>query len=376
MNLALTGADGFLGWHVRVLVRALGWPDPTVLTRADLTDPDAVAAKLDGVDRLLHLAGVNRGDPADVAAGNVELAAALARGLRRCAEPPATVVFANSTQAGNGTPYGDSKAVAAATLATATGPSGHFVDLRLPNLYGEHGRPHYNSVVATFCRLLARAGDPEVRDDRELELVHVGDAAALLVDAPGEGAWDSTMPSLRIGVRALADRLGDFAATYRRGEIPALRDRHDVRLFNTYRSHCFPAHYPLPLTRHADRRGELVEVVKTHGGAGQTFCSTSRPGITRGEHFHLAKVERFAVLRGTAEISLRRVGHTEVTRFAVGGDEPVVVDMPTMWAHQITNTGPDELLTLFWANEIFDPARPDTYPEPVDGAARVPAVVG
>ncbi|GAA3735652.1 NAD-dependent epimerase/dehydratase family protein [Plantactinospora mayteni] len=375
----LTGAGGFLGWHVRVLVRALGWPEPVTLTRADLADPVAVAAVVSGADRLLHLAGVNRGDPAEVAAGNVELAAALARGLRQCPVPPKTVVFANSVQAGNGTPYGDSKQAAAATLAGATGGGPGFDDVLLPNLYGEHGRPHYNSVVATFCRQLADGAAPEVRDDRELTLVHALDAAARLLDAPPAGPWDGAMPAVRLGVRALADRLTGFARVYRRGEIPALADRHDVRLFNTYRSHCFPGHCPLPLVRHADRRGALVEVVKAHGGAGQTFASTSGPGITRGEHFHLAKVERFAVLSGTAEIALRRVGHRDIVRFRVGGDEPVVVDMPTMWAHNITNTGDGELLTLFWANELFDPAYPDTYPEPVRGAAArpaAPAVVG
>lgn len=115
--------------------------------------------------------------------------------------------------------------------------------------------------------------------------------------------------------------------------------------------------------------------MKAHGGAGQTFCSTTRPGVTRGEHFHLAKVERFVVLRGSADISLRRVGDTDVVRFPVSGDEPVVIDMPTMWAHNITNTGPDELLTLFWTNELFDPERPDTWPEPVGDEHRVPAGV-
>jgi UDP-2-acetamido-2,6-beta-L-arabino-hexul-4-ose reductase len=373
--LVMTGASGFLGWHVRVLVRALGWPEPTVLGRADLADPALVAARLSGADRLLHLAGVNRGDPVDVASGNVELASALARGLRRCAVPPKTVVFANSVQAGNGTPYGDSKAAACATLARQADGNSVFVDARLPNLYGEHGRPFYNSVVATFSHLLADGGEPEVRDDRELSLVHAGDAAARLIDAPPGDGWDAAMPATRTGVRALADRLKTFATLYRSGEIPPLLDRHDVRLFNTYRSHCFPGHYPLPLARHGDLRGELVEVVKAHGGGGQTFVSTSRPGITRGEHFHLTKVERFAVLRGSAEIGLRRVGHREVVRFAVSGDHPTVVDMPTRWVHKITNTGPDELLTLFWANETFDPARPDTYPEPVEEPAAVPALM-
>ncbi|MEH0983587.1 polysaccharide biosynthesis C-terminal domain-containing protein [Micromonospora sp. CPCC 205556] len=373
LRLAVTGASGFLGWHVRVLLRALGWPEPAVVSRAELADPERVAAKVAGVDRVLHLAGVNRGEPADVAAGNVQLAAQLARGLRHCPTPPASVVFANSVQAGNGTPYGDAKATAARILADTGLP---LDDLLLPNLYGEHGRPFHNSAVATFCRLLAEGGQPEVHGDRDLSLVHVTDAAARLAGVPAGGSWDPTMPALRIGVRALADRLSAISATYRTGEIPPLSDRHDVRLFNTYRSHCFPAHYPLPLPRRADARGELVETVKVHAGGGQVFCSTTRPAVTRGEHFHLAKVERFVVLRGSAEISLRRVGDTEVLRFPVSGTEPVLVDMPTMWVHKLVNTGSDELVTLFWTNELFDPTSPDTWPEPVEETRPAPVAVG
>ncbi|MET7807968.1 polysaccharide biosynthesis C-terminal domain-containing protein [Micromonospora chersina] len=369
LRLALTGAGGFLGWHVRVLLRALGWPEPVVLTRADLADPARVAARVSGVDRVLHLAGVNRADdPTEVAAGNVRLAVALADGLRAAPVPPGGVVYANSVQAGNGTPYGDGKAAAAAVLADTGLP---LDDVPLPHLYGEHGRPFYNSVVATFCRVLAEGGRPEVHQDRQLDLVHVTDAAARLAGVPAGGSWDPALPALRTGVRELADRLTTMAAGYRVGDIPALPDRHHVRLFNTYRSHCFPAHYPMPLTRRADARGELVEAVRAHGGAGQTFCSTTLPGVTRGEHFHLAKVERFVVLRGAADICLRRVGDDEVLRFPVSGDEPVLVDMPTMWVHKIVNTGPDELVTLFWTNELFDPARPDTWAEPVELAPRV-----
>jgi UDP-2-acetamido-2,6-beta-L-arabino-hexul-4-ose reductase len=365
VKVTITGAEGFLGWHVRVLIRALGWPTPARVTRRDLTDPEAVAAKMHGSDIVLHLAGVNRGAPDEMAAGNVELAAALARGLRRCPTQPPMIVFANSIQAGNGTPYGDSKAAAADLLSRAVAGRSVFRDVHLANLYGEHGRPHYNSVVATFCSMLANGGVPEVRSERELALVHVGDAAAHLIDAPPDGPWDSTMPSLLTDVQELAARLRQYSMHYRQARFPALHTRHDVRLFNTYRSHCFPNHYPMALASHTDARGELVEAVKSHGGGGQTFCSSSRPAVTRGEHFHLAKVERFVVLRGSAKISLRRVGFSDVTRFDVTGADPVVVDMPTMWAHNVTNTGLGELLTLFWTNEIFDPQRPDTYPEPV-----------
>jgi len=349
--IAITGGSGFLGWHTRVLARARGLGDPVV---ARVGAVESLASVIDGAERVIHVAGVNRGD----VSLNIKLAEQLVEAIGRCKTPPKLVVYANSTQAGNGTPYGDAKAAAAGLLLEATRWSGSsFVDLRLPNLFGEHGRPHYNSVVATFCRLLADGDIPRVDQDRELELLHAGDAAALLLgfDAP---------PPERRTVSQLAGRLTEFAANYATGEIPALGDRFDVRLFNTYRSHCRPGN-PVHPTRHADARGELFEAVKLHGGGGTTFCSTTRPGITRGEHFHLAKVERFLVLRGVAEISMRRVLHDDVVRFHVSGDEPRAVDMPTMWAHNITNVGDGELVTLFWANGVFDPADPDTFAEPV-----------
>jgi UDP-2-acetamido-2,6-beta-L-arabino-hexul-4-ose reductase len=357
--LVVTGATGFLGWHVRVLARASGLPEPVLVPAADLRDARRLAGLLDGAGRVLHLAGVNRGEAAEVSGGNAELARALAAGLAACGTPPKAVVFANSVQAGNGTPYGDGKATAAATLADATRWSGSaFYDVALPNLFGEHGRPHYNSVVATFCRVLADGGSPRVREDRELDLLHSTDAAAMLLGV--EGA-EAVRPNRRT-VGQLASRLEHFADLYRTGDIPTLADRLEVRLFNTYRSHLFPANTPLRLIRHADARGDLVEAVRAHG-AGQTFCSSTRPGVTRGEHFHLAKVERFLVLHGEAEIRLRRVLHGDVLHLRVSGDEPSIVDMPTMWAHDITNVGRGELLTLFWSNDIFDPGRPDTYRE-------------
>ncbi|MDQ7908218.1 NAD-dependent epimerase/dehydratase family protein [Phytohabitans sp. ZYX-F-186] len=369
MRIVVTGADGFLGWHVRVLARALGLSD-VVGVRTD-GDPEALAATLSGAERVVHLAGVNRAEPERLLRGNVEPAEALAAALRRCPAPPKTVAFANSIQAGNGTAYGEGKRRAAEILAEATRWTGTaLVDLRLPNLFGEHGRPHYNSVVATFCARLAAGERPTVEQDRELDLLHATDAARLLLTGSGEETGADR--SGRRTVCALAERLSRFDALYRAGEIPVLADRFDVRLFNTYRSFCFPDRFPLPLPHHVDARGGLVESVKVHGGGGQTFCSTTRPGVTRGEHFHLAKVERFAVVRGEAEIALRRVLHRDVVRFRVGGDRPVAVDMPTMWAHSITNVGDGELVTLFWANEVFDPSAPDTYPEPVEPAAARP----
>jgi UDP-2-acetamido-2,6-beta-L-arabino-hexul-4-ose reductase len=348
-SLVVTGATGFLGWHVRVLARALGCDKPVLVSRDDLADP----RWFDGADRVVHLAGVNRGA---TGRGNLDLAERLAEGLRGCTTPPKTVVFANSVQAGNGTPYGTGKAAAASALAEVTQWSGsQFEDVRLPNLFGEHGRPHYNSVVATFSRQLADGVEPVVHEDRELELLHATDAARLLLGV------ESSEP-VRRTVNELWEGLREMARMYAAGEIPALGDRFAVRLFNTYRSHL--TFGPRPLIRRADARGDLVEAVRAHGG-GQTFVSTTRPAVTRGRHFHLAKIERFLVLRGEAEIRVRRLLHDDVITLRVSGERPAFVDMPSMWTHQITNVGDSELVTLFWSNELFDAGRPDTYPEAV-----------
>jgi UDP-2-acetamido-2,6-beta-L-arabino-hexul-4-ose reductase len=157
------------------------------------------------------------------------------------------------------------------------------------------------------------------------------------------------------------------------GDVPAFADQLEVDLFNTYRAALFPAGYPIALTPRADQRGRLVETVRSHGNGGQTFVSTTVPGVTRGEHYHLTKIERFVVLSGQATISLRRLFTTEVLDFPVTGEDPVVIDMPTMWVHNITNTGDTELTTLFWTDTLFDPESPDTFPVPVAGATELEA---
>ncbi|MCB0916895.1 MAG: capsule biosynthesis protein CapF, partial [Actinobacteria bacterium] len=136
-------------------------------------------------------------------------------------------------------------------------------------------------------------------------------------------------------------------------------------LFNTYRSYTFPENWPIHPPVNGDQRGELFETVRAQGGEAQVFFSATRPGFTRGQHYHLHKVERFLVLRGTGEIRLRKLFSDEVVAFPVDGSRPAIVDMPTMWVHSITNTGSDELVTLFYADDIYDPNDPDTYPEEV-----------
>lgn len=358
----MTGAGGFLGWHLRVRMRALTGDDVVPVTRDNWAELPDLAA---GADAIIHVAGVNRGPEAAVERGNIELASDVAAAVRRCGGL-SRLVFANSTQCGNGSAYGTGKAMAAEILADAVAHNGgHCVDVRLPNLFGEHGRPGYNSFVATFVHAVVGGIAPTVVD-RPVGLLHAQDAAQVLIDGLTSQQKRTDPAPTMTSVAGVLKTLREFNAVYADGgDIPALRSRLDVDLFNTLRAARFPAGYPIALTPRTDDRGRLVETVRAHGSAGQTFVSTTKPGITRGEHFHLRKIERFVVLGGQARISLRRVLTDRVVHFDVDGRNPVAVDMPTMWVHNITNIGDQDLVTLFWTNELFDPDQPDTYPEPV-----------
>jgi UDP-2-acetamido-2,6-beta-L-arabino-hexul-4-ose reductase len=365
VKIAITGSDGFLGWHARCALKARGI-ETTPINRTIASDADRLDVALHGVDAVLHLAGVNRGEDRDLRDVNVRLAHELTAAMDRADVRP-VVVFANSIQAGNDTPFGDGKQAAAEHLAAWGSTTGAPVsDVRLPNLFGEHGRPHYNSVVATFCHELVTGGAPVIIDDRDLLLLHVQDATATLIDLALDGVPGVIWPEGRtVQVSQVLGLLREFSDIYSTGDIPDLTDPLHLALFNTYRSFCFPQKYPLFPQVRSDPRGALFECLRASAGPAQVFCSSTMPGQTRGEHFHLRKIERFVVLRGRGEIALRRLFDDVVVRFTVSGEVPAMVDMPTMWAHSITNTGDEDLVTLFWADQIFDPDRPDTYQERV-----------
>jgi UDP-2-acetamido-2,6-beta-L-arabino-hexul-4-ose reductase len=367
MRVAVTGAHGFVGWHLRAALRARNTDTVVAVGRELDTDPEALDRLLAGVDAVVHVAGVNRDEPTVLRDTNARLATRLTESLDRAGSAP-TIVYANSIQAGNGTPYGDGKQAAADHLA-AWGAAHHapVVDVQLPNVFGEHGRPAYNSFVSTFCAELARGTAPTVVEDREVPLRHVQDVADDLIAALElSGSTVLEPAATMLTVTDVLARLSGFRDLYARGEIPDVVAPIDLALFNTYRSYCFPDLYPLRPTVNSDARGELFECLRAHGGQAQVFCSSTVPGAVRGNHFHRRKIERFQVLRGDALISLRKVLTGETVEYRVSGSDPGAVDMPTLWSHNIVNVGDTELLTLFWTADLLDPAAPDTYADTVD----------
>lgn len=372
--LALTGGFGFLGWHTACRLHALRGIDASRLGRVAMTDPERLREEIAAADVVLHLAGVNRAESDEtVYDGNVALATAVAEAIV-AADRPVRVVYANSIQADFDNPYGRGKARAATILRSAAAKVGGSVaDVLLPNLFGEHGRPRYNSFVATFCHAIAHGETPTVTGDKEVPLLHAQGAAQCLIDAM-TGTEDAKVrpEGNHRRVSDVLDLLVGFHELYSRGEIPPLTEPFLIDLFNTYRSYVFPDLFPLHPQVYADARGELFEMARSHGGTGQSFVSTTRPGHTRGDHYHLHKVERFFVVKGEAEIALRKLLTDEVLRFRVSGADPGFVDMPTMWVHNIKNVGESELITMFWADQLLDPTNPDQYPEKVEAEETAP----
>ncbi|NEE00188.1 polysaccharide biosynthesis C-terminal domain-containing protein [Phytoactinopolyspora halotolerans] len=363
MRIAVTGATGFLGWHVLCRAFASGVTAVPV-DRSALTSPELLADVLRNVHAVVHCAGVNRGADSDVLDGNLAVARALADAVRRAGQP-IRIVYANSVHSRGGTAYGVAKRKAGELLAGAV--PGAYSDVVLPNVFGEHGRPYYNSFVATFCRDVADGRPPADVSDRDVVLLHAQDAAGVLeheAHSTGDRTIEPDGESIRVA--EVLDILREFESTYRSGELPDLTGRFRTSLFHTYRSHLFPERFPIELTRRTDSRGTLLECVRTGVTGGQALVSTTVPGAVRGEHVHLRKFERFVVLDGQAEIAMRRLFTDHLVRFQVSGDRPVLVDMPTMWTHNLTSIGERPTTAFFWTNEVFHPDDPDTFACQVD----------
>lgn len=365
--VAITGAGGLLGRHLAFYAHALGIHDVRKLDRSSFDSGDAMNAALRGAGVVVHCAARLRGNDDEVIGENCDITRRLVEGLDRTGALP-HVLFASSIKADRDDAHGRSKRETDDVLRAWCAERGaRYTCLELPHIFGEGGRPNHNSVISTFCAQVATGATPSIANDGEIEPLHAQRAAEKIFALAFDGAEEERRVRLHgrpMRVSAFRDLLVDQAASYDAHVVPDLRDDFALDLFNTYRSYLFPARYPVSLTRHTDPRGSLVELVRERNG-GQVFYSVTKPGVTRGNHFHRRKVERFVVLSGTAEIALRRIDGTERIVFAVSGESAAYIDMPTFYTHNITNTGSDDLVTLFWTHELFDPANPDTHADPV-----------
>lgn len=370
-KIVITGAGGLLGWHAAARLHGMNCAarfrkeaipiDLVLLDHTAFQDDAKLNVALSGADAVLHFAGINRGTEAEVRDGNPTIAQRLADTCALLSVRP-HVVYANSTHARLESPYGVSKRRAAEILA---GIGGGMTDLILPHIFGEGARPRYNNVTATFIEAVIAGESPQIDPHGRVQLLHAGAAAQIAIDAALSGRNGELVPEPRpTEVPWLFDTLQRIHAGYAANLFPDLSDSFTRDLFNTYRTALYPSGFPRSLKLNTDPRGTLFEAARG-GGGGQTFLSWTEPGVTRGDHFHLHKVERFLVLQGEAVIRIRRVLGGPVMEYHVNGEQPAPVDMPVLHTHSIQNTGKQPLLTLFWTHDLFDPAAPDTYFDPV-----------
>lgn len=364
MRIVVTGAQGFIGRNLMARLRETGGHELVPVLR-DTPDGDLRGLVADA-DIVFHLAGVNRPkDPAEFASGNAGFTERLCAALSERGGPT-RVVFASSTQAALDNAYGASKKSAEDVLFAFGRETGSPVHVfRLTNVFGKWSRPNYNSAVATFCHNMARGLPITINDPAApLRLVYVDDVVdtftALIESPPDESGFAEVEPVYASTVGEVAEIIRAFGASRSTLITPRVGSGLMRALHATYLSFLDPDAFSYTVPVHADPRGEFVEMLKTED-SGQFSYFTAHPGITRGEHYHHSKTEKFLVLRGTAHFGFRNIDTGETFELVTRGGEARIVETIPGWAHNVTNIGQEELVVMLWANEIFDRSRPDTY---------------
>lgn len=371
-RVLITGVNGFLGQNLRLRLRECN--DIEVLTFTHESPLSTLPQLVALSDYVFHLAGVNRpNDAQEFVVGNVDLTRALADALcderdKKGRQVP--VIFASSTQAASNSPYGLSKHAAEEVLLDRV----HRCDLlvkifRLPNVFGKWCKPNYNSAVATFCHNIARELPIQVHDpDAPLTLVYIEDVLESFVgtmnldrDLFSDVVFDTVTPEYNTTVGIVAELINGFSIGREALRVDAVGKGLVRGLYATYISYLPARKFSYPIVSHADARGTFVEMLKTPD-AGQCSFFTAHPGVTRGGHYHHTKTEKFLVIQGEARFRFRHMITGEYHEIVVRGEEPQVVDTIPGWSHDISNIGQIELIVMLWANEVFDPRRPDTVP--------------
>ena len=367
INIGITGSDGLIGYHLRVFLRNTEGVDVRCANRHTFSSPESMNKFTKGLDYIVHLADKNVGADSDLRKINMTISESLLNSCEMSNTRP-HILFASSTHTllNPDAAYSISKEECSDFISDWCRHNGSdFTKIIIPHVFGEFGKPFYNSVVSSFCYQLANGESTKVIQDKELELLHAYDVArgiSEIIDSNITG--DKKLDGKKISVIDVRDKLIDLSKLYLDNIIPHTLSKLDCQLFNTFRSYLPENYYPRDYIQHVDERGMLFESIKAEY-TGLTFCSTTKPGVTRGNHFHIDKFERFIVLKGEAIISFRKLFSEEVKSFEVSGASPTYVDMPTYTTHNIKNTGKSDLLTLFWSNVFFDPNHPDTYFEEV-----------
>ena len=371
LKIGITGQSGFVGTHLYNTLGIYSEEFERVTFNKDyFLNQQQLEQFVSECDVIVHLAAMNRhNDPQVIYENNVELTQKLVLALE-CTQSKAHVVFSSSTQEERNNEYGKSKKAGRELLYNWSQRSGgKFTGLMIPNVFGPFGHPNYNSVIATFCHQLVHNKIPTIEVDVELKLIYIGELLEVLLSEirNAKSKAEMIVPyTTTVKVSEILHLLEKYKSEYQeKGIIPEIQSIFELNLFNTFRCYMdISKHFPVSFVKHTDDRGSFVEIIRL-GLGGQVSFSTTVPGITRGNHYHTRKIERFAVIKGNALIQLRRIGTDEVIDFYLEGENPSCVDIPIWYTHNIKNIGDEILYTIFWINEFYDPKDPDTYFENV-----------
>ena len=373
MKIAITGSKGFIGLHLVNTLIYKNKIDNTSIVYVDKEDFNSntkLKSKFKDCEIIIHLAGVNRHNNIDfLFKENIRLTNCI---LENVSKKTNLIIFASSIQQDLKNPFGESKYKCSQLFTNwAKHNDSKFVNLKIPNIFGPFGKANYNSFVSTFCHNLILSNKSEVREGDNLDLLYIDyliDSIHSIICDSVESFSDDNVVEISnfkgiesVSVKEVFNILDTQWKSYENNMIPNISSSFERNLFNTLRSFIPQDNYfPKKLIKHIDERGFFSEIIKTSSG-GQLSISTTIPGITRGNHFHTRKIERFIVTQGNALIELRRIDSNEKLSFKLDGDNLNYIDIPIWYTHKITNIGNETLLTLFWINETYNPEDSDTY---------------
>ncbi|MFY9279666.1 MAG: capsular polysaccharide biosynthesis protein CapF [Caldicoprobacterales bacterium] len=365
MKILITGAKGFIGKNLVAELKNRNYTD--IFEYDKDTDPDLLDKYCEEADFVFHLAGVNRPkDESEFMEGNFGFTSTLLEKLKKYGNI-CPVMISSSIQAKLDNPYGRSKKAGEDLLFNYSQETGARVLVyRFPNVFGKWCRPNYNSAIATFCHNIARdlpiiVNDPKI----VLNLVYIDDLVNELINAlEGKenrvGDFCEVPVVYTVTLGKIVELIYSFKKSREELSIPDMSDEFTKKLYSTYLSYLPEDQFSYELKMNVDNRGSFTEFIRTLD-RGQVSVNISKPGITKGNHWHHTKNEKFLVVSGNGVIRFRKIDSDEIIEYFVSGDKLEVVDIPPGYTHNIENLGDTDMVTIMWANEPFDPENPDTY---------------
>ncbi len=366
MNILVTGAKGFVGKNLVAELKNRGYEE---IYQYDIdTAPELLDEYTKNCDFIFHLAGVNRPEKEeDFMKGNFGFTSTLLEKLKFY-NNTCPILITSSIQAALDNPYGKSKKAGEDLMFSYEKETGAKVLVyRFTNLFGKWCRPNYNSVVATFCYNIANGLPIQVNDENlELSLAYIDDVVEELINAmnengtKGDDSFYCIPITYPVKLGEIAKLIKSFKESRTNLMLPNMKDEFSKKLYSTYLSYLPEKEFNYDLKMNVDNRGSFTELFKTEE-RGQVSVNISKPGITKGNHWHNTKNEKFVVVSGKGVIRFRKPDSEEIIEYFVSGDKLEVIDIPVGYTHNIENIGNTDMVTIMWANELFNRDKPDTY---------------